>query len=106
MLLLVESVLFSHLGTLNYNESVTRLNTHWTWSARLSFCLRAEVSVSVKGQIDQEGFGFHMSPIVTIELCPWTGGNRYRQKLQQQTGGWAAVSPKQGASHQNAESQC
>lgn len=106
LLFLVESVLFSHLGILNYNESVTHLNTHWTWPARLSFCLRAEVGISVKGQIDQEGFGFHMSPIVTIELCPWTGGSSYRQKLQQQTGGWAAVSPKQGASHQNAESQC
>lgn len=40
------------------------------WPARLSFCLRAEVGVSVKGQIDQESFGFHMSTMVTIELFP------------------------------------
>lgn len=59
-----------NVNTSHYNKSVTCLHTYWMWPARLSFCLRAEVGVSVKGQIDQESFGFHMSTMVTIELFP------------------------------------
>lgn len=48
------------------------MSTHtWMWQARLNFCLRAEVGVSVKGQIYQEGFGFRMSTILTTELFSW-----------------------------------